>query len=1213
VTCPEAQAVMRLLIHISGVLFLVSAGAAAQSSGVSTISGTVKDPQGAVVPKASLTLKDAATGVARATESNEAGHYLFSNVLPGEYEVRAEAPGFQPTVARSVRVEVAIAVIQDFTLDIGTVNIEVEVVSSGERPLESSDSSLGNVIRVDVVKRLPNLVREAGQLMALQPGVTPLGEITGTRRDQSTYLLDGLDVSDNYSGLAFRTVIPTPTESIEEFRVIVANPNADFARSAGAQVVLQTKRGTNRMQGSAYWYHRNDALNANSWTSNRLGQARPVERDNRFGVTTGAPIRRDRTFFFAHYEGRRRNTPARITRTVPSDSLRQGLLRFLDASGAVRTVDPREFDPRGLGTAPSMLDFLRRYPQGNDPTGGDRLNTTGYSVVFSTPIRDEFGLLRLDHVLSKRWSFDGSARFARRIQTTANQVDLVAGRPVSSQTELPAYVSGALTGSFTPTLSNRLQFGWTRDKFADERQAPRAIAPYDVAIDLAGTRLDEPADVIPFRASGQGVTAQNYQWSDHLNWHRGTHQVQAGFSLRRMRIFGFRDDKASSLTTPVARLDAGQFNAISASERPSFIRPADFGVYDSLYSALLGIVENVPFSGMRDGRLQPLPAGTKLSSDHTLRAWELYAHDTWRLRPSLTLSYGVANVWQTAPVERDDRQTIAIYRSTGDYVLPQAYLRQKRELAEAGRTFNPEIAFLTAASAGRRTVFDADRNNWSPRVSAAWNPSFRRGVLGKVLAPKSVVRGGYGMLFDRTNSALITLVPSLSIGFSQSLELDAKSRGQKHRLVVDGPVPVPVVTAATSPVVPRGEQISVSIDPALRTPRHHVVDVTFQREMRGGIVLELAYVGRMARGLYQTVNLNNSPYMFKDSVSGQTFAQAFDAVAAELRSGVAPNAVTRQPWFENLLHGADTRSVAASLTNNFVVGNLNNLFQFSLDTLAAEPFNNEHVRDLWFVTSLGRSNYHAGIVTVTKRTSHGLHFDFSYTLSQSLDQVGIPQNLPQRLPNSFLPDTDYGPSVFDRRHLATALWLYELPFSKAQGGWRDRLIGGWHVSGIFTGSSGIPLGVVQSAQAYGGGLQEGFSTATAAIPVARTSDDNSIHRSAGSGGVGTNAASASGLNYFADPEAAYKNFRRIRLASDTRSGRGTLRGFPSWNVDLALGKTTRIGERIRAGLTFEFFNVFNNVIFANPALDLRTPQSFGVVTAQSNSPRLIQAGLRLEW
>lgn len=1212
---------MERLTWCVGVVLLVAGPAAGQIPGAGTVSGTVTDQQGAVIQKATLVLTEPATGGDRISESNEAGQYLFANVLPGHYEIRVLAPGFQIAVATDLKLEVGTAVLQDFTLQIGSLDTTINVAASGERPLEKADSSLGNVMRVDMVRRLPNLVRDAGQLLGLQPGVTLLGEITGARRDQSTFVLDGVDVSDNYSGSGgtpFRAAIPMPTESIDEFRAIVANSNASFGRGAGAQVVVQTRRGTNVPHGSAYWYHRNDALNANSWEGNRLGQRRPDERDHRFGLTLGAPIRRDRTFVFTHYEGRRRSEPTRVVRIVPTESLRQGLLRFRDAAGTVRAIDPRDFDPRGLGANAAILQFLQRYPTGNDSSQGDGLNTTGFSFVLPTPTHDEFGLLRVDHVLSDRWRFEGSARLSRSTAVPPIQVDLINRAALSRQVTRPHHVSGAATAILTPRLTNRFQFGWTRDWSADERQRPVAIVPFNVAVDLAG--LDEPVDVVTSRAAGgQGVRAHYYQWSDHLNWQHGTHHIQSGFTLRRNESFSFRDDRAfSSSTTPLATLSAGQFNMILPSERPPFLQQADILAYDALYSSLLGIVESVSATSVLDASLRALPPGTPLATTHTLRAWEFYLQDTWRLRPSVTFSLGVSYGWQTAPEERDGKQTIAIYAEDGRVVRPQDYLRRKLDAARVGRVFTPQLAFQPVRSAGRETVFDVDRTDWSPRVSATWNPSFVDGLAGKLLGPgKSVVRGGYGLFFDRTNAVLTTLVPSLSVGFSQSAQLDPRNtQGQKHRVIVDGPIPIPAVRPATAPVMPQDELISVSVDPGLRTPQHHVVDFTIQRELRGGLVLELAYVGRMARGLYQTVNLNNSPYMFLDPLSGQTFAQAFDALAGELRAGVPVENVTLQPWFENFLPGRGTRILASTQRANIVAGNLSSLFQFGLDPFVAQPFNNRQVRDLLFTTSLGRSNYHAAILTLTKRTSHGLHFDVSYTMSRSLDQVGVPQAFPQRLPNSFFPDTDYGPSVFDRRHLFSSLWDYALPVAKTKSGWARRLFGGWYLSGIFTASSGIPLGVIQSTQAYGGGLQvvPFLSIATAAIPIRRPDYANRAHRTVGSGGVGVSAGGdGSGLNYFADPEAAFGNFRHVRLASDTRSGRGVLRAFPSWNLDVALGKMAYAGNRVKASFSFEFFNLFNHVVFNNPTLSLTARPNFGVITGQANSPRRIQAGLRFEW
>jgi hypothetical protein len=286
-------------------------------------------------------------------------------------------------------------------------------------------------------------------------------------------------------------------------------------------------------------------------------------------------------------------------------------------------------------------------------------------------------------------------------------------------------------------------------------------------------------------------------------------------------------------------------------------------------------------------------------------------------------------------------------------------------------------------------------------------------------------------------------------------------------------------------------------------------------------------------------------------------------------------------------------------------------------------FNNLQSVDLFVRTSLGRSNYNAMVITLRKRNSYGLTFDFNYTLGKSLDQIGQIQNFVSQFSSSFNGDIDYGPSDFDFRHIINANGVYDLPFGSgrrfAAGNWVDKLIGGWYVSGIFQASSGLPLTVVQGFQVYGAGLI--FGTGTGAIPTTRLPDDNSTHRGAtGSGGIGTGSDptnGGSGLNLFGDPESVFNSFRPINLASDGRQGRGVLRGLPSWQLDLSLGKQTKITENVQFTFTADFFNIFNHVNFADPTLDLNQRTSFGVITNQLINaflrPRTIQLGARVQF
>jgi hypothetical protein len=446
---------------------------------------------------------------------------------------------------------------------------------------------------------------------------------------------------------------------------------------------------------------------------------------------------------------------------------------------------------------------------------------------------------------------------------------------------------------------------------------------------------------------------------------------------------------------------------------------------------------------------------------------------------------------------------------------------------------------------------------------------------------------------------------------------------------------VPPNFAATSPVVPAkgvgittafGETISLTIDPKIGNPRNYALDFTIQRELPGNMVIEVGYLGRFGRNLFQSVNLNSAPYFFKDKTSGQTFAQAFDAVAAQLRSGVAANAVDLQPWFENQLKetpqaeiGA-TRFLAASAASSFINGEVNTIWNVILDGIAPSPYNNRQSVELHVRTTMGRSNYNAAFISLRKRVSHGLTFDFNYTFSRSLDQVGTIQNQGSQFSSSFDPDIDYGPSEFDGTHNVNANFIYDLPFGSGRrfgaGKRLDKLIGGWYAAGIYQGFSGVALAVSQGSQVYGGGLI--FSSASGAIPLKKPDFGNSVHDGVvGSGGVGTvgdpkNSVPGSGLNLFANPEEVFKSFRRINLAGDGRQGRGVLRGLPFWNLDFSLGKVTKITESVRFTLAFDFFNVVNHVNFVNPSLSLANPTTFGVITG-AGDPRRIQVGARVEF
>ncbi len=1275
---------------VLALLLSLSVTALAQTSATATVSGTITDANGAVLAGAEVELTDPATNRSQKLATNSEGRYLFPTVLPGGYKITVTAKGFRQAVVPALKVEIAKAYTVNLTLEVGNVGEVVEIIAGAAVELQKLDATVGTVIGGERLLRLPTINRSAAALLSVQPLVQPTrgqgvlggGQVAGARSDQSTFNLDGADASDLVAGTSGYTagaidfqgptpMIPVPAESVEEFRVGTTNPNATFGRSSGGQVSLVTKRGTNSAHGSAYWYHQNDDLNANTWDFNRVGIRKPELKDNRFGGSLGGPIWKDKLFLFGHYEGRRFPRSVGITRLVPTSTLKQGILRFNDAAVNVGSYDLKtsrlcgtgnqQCDPRGLGISPVISNFWSKFPAGNDVTLGDGLNTIGFRAPADNTVRMDFGVARLDYIFNENWRLDATYRYSTQKVNDVGQVDIggfISGKPgvavpLAATPVEPRFTSAKLTGQFSPTLVNEFTFGYSRNWWAYKRQKPVPQVPGSAGALMAALNfLDQGFEVDTQRARSRIWRDHIWQFGDNLNWVKGSHTLQFGGNYRRMPVFHERDDKVvGSLASLVYEFNAQTAASVPASSRPpacgggvttNCLQAGDVARWNDLFTATLGIVDKGGILAARDGSLKPLPLGTPLQIDGQFHAVEFYGNDVWHITPSLTLTGGLTYIVQTAPIDKNGKQTFIIDTASKEILTSRNYLERRRQAALQGGVYNPQLGWLPIRDSGRDHIYPTDLNNLGPRISVAWSPSSGNGLLGKLFGnSKSVFRGGYGLTFDRTNGVAIIMVPILGIGFSQTLNCSGPRRDgtcavgstpdNAFRIGVDGStIPLPALGQPVSPVIPTvnaaDELLQFSIDPDLTIGKSHSIDFTFQRELPGNMLIEVGYAGRLGRNLQQNVQLSTIPIFMKDLASGQTFAQAFDAVATALRPG-GSGTVAPQPWFENQLRGAAfcgtgscTSALAAAQGGNFIQGAVNTIFSFINARRPAGPIINTQVSDLFVRTNGGLSNYHSGFVSLTKRFSRGLTFTVNYTLSRSLDQYGLNQEFIGVMSHSYDFNVDYGPSLWDRTHVLNTSWYYDLPFGSGQrygasNPVLNRIIGGWYTSGIYTANSGLPLLVGQHQQAFGGDPLN-FAQSAGAIPKGKLDFSNVVQSSPGVNGVGTLANPAtrgSGLNYFSNPEAAYNSFRYILLSQDTRQGRGVLRGFPRWNVDLSIGKKTKITEQVKTVFSFDLINAFNRVEFNDPDMDLRRRPGFGVITSQFASPRQIQLGLRFEF
>jgi len=1313
----------RLVLAI-GLLTLAAGlfanAAAAQDATTGRVIGTVTDPTGAVVPGASVILNNTGTGVQVAQQTNTVGQYTFVSVMPGDYQITVKKSGFLTSDVASIRVDVAKSYNVDVKLQLGATSQTVTVEAGARVELQTTDSQVGTAVGGEILGRLPTLQRDASEFLTLQPATTPYdtsanggfgnqgGTVAGARSDQNTVSMDGIDITDNTvgGGANATNFIPTGVESVEEFRVGVTNSNATFGRASGGQIAIISKSGGNSFHGDGYWQHQSDGYNANSWDLNRIGVKKTPFKDNREGVSIGGPVLKNRTFFFSNYEVRRFPAGQTVTHIVPTDSLRNGILQFTDASGVLRQYDLASStqcgpngnlacDPRGLGISPTVQALYNLNPTGNDPTvaGADVNNTDGLRTSVTTPIKQDFVTFRLDHNFTDKLHFFGRYIYSRNVQVTPLQIEALAGQPALATTGSQVRgdgVIGALDYVFNSTTTNTVRYGWIRNRSffpaispsgsaallalpgTDSAAGPVALAPGLGTVGL----LDVPIDVDTQRARTQGNFQRNKQLVDEFSKLAGTHTLVAGGSVRWMPIIAQRNDKVvGSLASLVALMDAdgnGGAATIPAADRPPScsatvttfcLQSADVVKWDRLYAATLGIVDNVNVLAVRDGNLDPQPFGTPLISNANMQAYDFYGQDTWRISPRFTLTYGLDYGWQTPPHEAHNEQTFIVDASNNQILTAQGYIDAKLAAAQSGQAFNPTIGYLPIAKSGRSTIYNPDYGDFAPRASLAWSPSYSDGMLGRMFGVgKTVVRGGFGIYYDRINNVQSVEIPQLGVGFAQTLVLSQSDTtnplrcsangvaagcnagaglndigASGFRVGVDGTIPVPSFPTVSSPIVPStpfGEVLSFSLDPSFKVGRSYSLDLTVQRELPGNMLMEVGYIGRLGRDLPNSVDFDSSPYMLKDAASGQTFAQAFDAVASEVASN---QPITPQQWFENQLPGFNALPTASggcggafgSTTECLVSQNqaqfksrfVSSLFQnmgFDRSALGLLPYNNLQVVLALFVrTHNDLSNYNAATFTLHKRPSHGLQFDLNYTFSRSLDQLGGVQNNAGTYATSFNPNLQYGPSLFDRTHVFNALFNYDLPGGTGHkfsfnNGFLDRVIGGWYVSGVFRANSGLPLPVVGGD--FGGGP---FANSVNMIP---TVNPSSVGEGAHHGVTGTTFGSGGSTNIFADPDAVAADFRYPNISTDGRDGSGhPLRGLGLWNLDARLGKTTTFRERYKVEISADFFNLFNHVNFFDPSLNINNPSSFGVISSElipadrQQGSRWIELGLRVSF
>ena len=1275
---------MRLRSRLFSILLSLifsSCALFAQSASTSTLTGDITDPSGAVVSGVEVILTDIGTNASQKATSNQAGHYSFPSVQPGQYRLSVKKERFRQTTM-TLTVSVGINVSQNIKLEVGGANEIVEVQATGQE-LQTTDASVGNVLDRNTLQSLPSLSRDATALLQLQPmaspsynagpgasggeGNTTSGGVAGALNDQNTFNLDGGDATSNTEGDANynsgigtpQAVVPTPVESIEEVRVTTNNSNT-FARSSGAQVQLVTRHGTNQWHGAGWEYNQNTDYNANFWQLNNAGEPRPVWQDNRFGGRIGGPIIKDKAFFFLMYEGRRFQKGETFSRNVPSALLRQGIMQFQDANvkgqidqfnfnpangpifnscAVVPVINPTGVcEPRNLGFDPIISQIWNTYePMGNNASEGDGLNFIGFDSTVPVISHENDGIARFDYNLTKNWTVNAVARYAVVDINGASQIDIGGlvpgdklGVPKSTDLEplQPRYYVLGLTGHIGSNITSDLHVDFLRHFWQWHRTAPfPQVSGLGAALQIYAE--SNVSGLVPMNIDTQNARSRiwngkDYTLNEELSWLKGTHLLQFGGAFRHQHFYHVRDDKVvGGLAEPVYFSEWTTKHLDISNYRPSTLVSGDEHNWDKLYASVMGLIDHSAQLLTRASDLTPNPPGTPNTANSLVDDYDIHFVDTWRFKPTFTLAYGLDWGYQTPPYETRGQQTVMVDTTNNNQILPfSTWSRNMISSALQGVPYVPTLGFMPVRQAGRKYPYDPDYHNFAPRLSLAWNPK----------GGANVFRLGYGRYFDRINGVGIVMTPALGIGFGNGVTCNSPTttsacNGAKTdptdalRIGIDSnSVPIPPLASTTAPIIPGlstatpYQSYDFRIDPKRKVGVEDTWTLNMQHRVNNGLMVELGYVGRVGRHLYSGADVNQIPYMF--TLGGQQFQSAYDFLMQPAQQAIIQNpkvcmggtpatcpGIAPQPFFEAALGPGGTANVAYNTAGFTGIGDATDTFDYlGVNTLPLD----QQFLGADITTSNGNSFYNAGYASVREQMKNGLMFQVNYTWSHSMDDSGLAQEYVFFNPtDGFNLRRDYTNSYFDRRHVVTGFFVYDLPFGGKgrfrTGNFLDKIIGGWQLSSSITASSGLPQKVYNYNSCAE--LGDGYLTQCAAwIPTG----------SAASGHFAVHHMPDGSINVYSDPSAVSAAFR-APLFSDSRMGGTPIVGFGRWNVDSALTKTTKITERISFGLTLQAVNVFNHMEFADPTPDLSNTTTFGQTSTQYNTPRFLSIGGRIDF
>lgn len=1273
------------LVWVLMCMVLASAPALAQMGATGRIQGLVTDATGASLIGARVAAIEKATGIKREVTTDASGRYQLPALPVGEYTLIVELDGFQQLERTSVYVEAGVSSDINAELKVGNVSEKV-VVSEAAPLLNTTQATTFRQINTLELLEVPSSTRNFTHLLSAEAGVAAdlpqvLGNDTGSispsvnglRTTSNSLQFNGIDATNLLSneGSLVENISPAP-ETIQEVKLQTSLYDASTGRNGGGNFQIVTRGGSNQLHGSAYWFVQNEVFNANDFFFNRDGIDRPAARRNEGGFTIGGPIVRDKAFFFGSYQ----RTQA-LTAFVPTGSSISDLPLFLDflsdrsasgvttgalaainaarnACGLAPVASPATVAPVAANLFalrnPATGDFVIPAPRfsGGCPlndAGNPNLDGAGNPIVRVRQVwpsefqQDQF-TLRNDVNLSNANRLHGVFFFSNfpSLDSFPDPSSLASPFVLKRGNRARTLAIGD-THVFTTRLVNDFRFGVlflnnTRsldDPFLTDEMTNAAAGITNPALlfdDSPGTRrlghfifrgprfsFGGPNDSFNKRRQ------MTYNFNNTLSYQYGNHALRAGFEFRHHNVQNSLPEEQATEFEKIA-----SFTMLLQGLTPE--ADTQFGITEKEFTS-------------RD------------------LAW--FFADDWKIGQRFTLNAGIRWDWFAWPGEKNgllgnfdphaaDTETLA-----GGFIVPNN-VNTSGLPTQAQAVIDPAVAAFTTVTAGNRhTLRGEDLNNFQPRIGFAWQP---------FQSNRFVVRGGYGIFYDRPSAAFINTLFS-NYPFIREVEVTFPANAvpiatafsqQSTNLSFDSWLPMRPVfrsnnyevrdnTGTTAgadgvSVNPNCEANGLSgggpclgniaetfefraIDRNLKTPYVQQFNLGWQWEIAKDFMWEVRYVGTKgtrllgAVGLAEPFDLNDPStpnYIFQRL--NNAFAASSAANAALLGAGNIPSGLPANPCPGNQPACLDGIGRAYGFTWSASSGVLAGMFDVNLQPNGQivsldvrVPFMGINTPEAIILKSVGNSIYHGLQTNFTKRFSHGLQFNLGYTWSRSIDDNSTDPGSTAGGGKPDVPNTGFivqGTSRNLRLNRGPSDFDRTHRFSLSwvydipAGGYTNQFVKGWQLSGFAQVQSGAPYSIFSAEP----------EARTAAALQSLASGSGGLYRLGFGRPSVAPGATVGTITSTGDKTVAFTTSGLISpLGQNGDLGRNALRGDTQKRFDVAISKTTRITERYRVEFRTEFFNLFNNVNFALPVNDLQDG-SVGHIENTVGGPRVIQFGLR---